>query len=433
MSNVIFIDNLCYRLTSDSQEIRGLEPYFKIREEINRRFNPIVGGTDWQCVKEQCELLAFHQGMDFLVCGYYAVACLKTQGLSGYAKGMELMSASLANQGECDVKSAKIRKEILDWVNARVVHELKTLKPNYESLRDLYRAERYCERLHQLFEYQQTEYKVDFEGVGFALFEHIDRIETHYHSLLKKQNKNQMPEIKLWQKNHGLAVLGGLGIAIGLISGYWVWPWFQTTPYSAPQIVTTLNDDTKSHSLIVESSQAERVRWQNTLIPLYRSSLEQNLSAPFNASKQQANSHLILLQTLYPKDERVTTLGQEFSLKQQIALEQTEMFISKFSEIRTKMANIALLAKKGRWKELEKQTKSLEDFAVSLSPIYGRVDYVQDLIRQGDISSAEKELSILQQRLDSLSWKIVELELSIRNKSKQQQPQGDKVDSFRAG
>lgn len=55
MSNVIFIDNVCYRLTNDSEEIRGLEPYAKVREEINRRFNPIAGGTDWAVVKEYCE------------------------------------------------------------------------------------------------------------------------------------------------------------------------------------------------------------------------------------------------------------------------------------------------------------------------------------------------------------------------------------------
>jgi len=42
MSNIIFIDSVCYRLTNDSEEIRGLEPYAKVREEINRRFNPIT-------------------------------------------------------------------------------------------------------------------------------------------------------------------------------------------------------------------------------------------------------------------------------------------------------------------------------------------------------------------------------------------------------
>lgn len=81
----------------------------------------------------------------------------------------------------------------------------------------LYRAERHCERLHQLFEQQQTEYKVDFEGVGFALFEHIDRIETQYHSLLKKQEKAQPPKLKFWQRGYALFTLGVLGVALGMV------------------------------------------------------------------------------------------------------------------------------------------------------------------------------------------------------------------------
>lgn len=137
------------------------------------------------------------------------------------------------------------------------------------------------------------------------------------------------------------------------------------------------------------------------------------MAASFSEPKQQAISQLSLLRTLYPDNEQVNTLSQTFGLQQQAALEQTALFVAKFSEIRTKMANIALLAKRGKWAELEKQTKSLEEFAVSLSPIYGRVDYVQGLLEQGDIPNAQKEFAILKQRLDSLSWKIAELELRI--------------------
>ncbi|EEW10338.1 type VI secretion system ImpA family N-terminal domain-containing protein [Vibrio mimicus] len=420
MSNVIFIENVCYRLTNDSEGIRVLEPYLRVREEINRRFNPIAGGTDWQVVKEHCERLACNHGMDFLICGYYAVACLKTQGLAGYATGMELMSASLANQGDCDAKSAKIRKEILDWVNARVVQELQALKPTHESLRDLYRAERHCERLHQLFELQQTEYKVDFEGVGFALFEHIDRIETQYHSLLKKQEKNEPPKLKFWQRGYGLVLLGLVGISIGGAVGFLAWSWFYTTPYAKPQLVTALNNVEQAQALIRESSQVQRDRWQDELVPLYRSALERNLATSFSDSKQQAMSHLLLLRALYPENEQVNALNKAFSLQQQEALEQTALFVAKFSDIRTRMANIALLAKRGKWGELEKQTKSLEEFAVSLSPIYGRVDYVQGLLEQGDFINAAKEFGILKQRLDSLSWKIAELELRIHDAAQSQ-------------
>ncbi|MCE7629606.1 type VI secretion protein, partial [Vibrio fluvialis] len=89
---------------------------------------------------------------------------------------------------------------------------------------------------------------------------------------------------------------------------------------------------------------------------------------------------------------------------------QTELFVQRFGEIRTKMANIALLAKREKWSDLQRQTKSLEDFAVSLSPVYGRVDYVQNLIKQGEMESARKELEILKTRLNNLSWTMAQLE-----------------------
>lgn len=101
--------------------------------------------------------------------GYFAVASLKVHGLNGFANGLEILLASLSALDKPDTKSAKMRKEVFDWVNSKVVPELKALKPNYEALRELYRAEKCCERLHQVLEAQQPEHLVDFEGVGFAL------------------------------------------------------------------------------------------------------------------------------------------------------------------------------------------------------------------------------------------------------------------------
>ncbi len=43
MSNTLFIDNAYYRLTNDTDAIRQLDVYQKIRDEINRRFNPLAG------------------------------------------------------------------------------------------------------------------------------------------------------------------------------------------------------------------------------------------------------------------------------------------------------------------------------------------------------------------------------------------------------
>lgn len=126
-----------------------------------------------------------------------------------------------------------------------------------------------------------------------------------------------------------------------------------------------MNEASQTQALLNDSSTSERARWQHDLIPLYRDTLQQNLTISFSEPKRHAITQLNLLRTLYPENEQVNALSQEFALQQQQALEQTALFVAKFSEIRTKMANIALLAKRGKWAELEKQTKSLEEFAVS--------------------------------------------------------------------
>lgn len=43
MSNVLFLDNGFYRLINDSEVIRGSDNYQIIRDEVNRRFNPLAG------------------------------------------------------------------------------------------------------------------------------------------------------------------------------------------------------------------------------------------------------------------------------------------------------------------------------------------------------------------------------------------------------
>lgn len=418
MSNVIYIENVFFRLTQEPELIRVLEPYLRVREEINRWLNPISGGSDWGSIKDNCEVLARGPGIDFMMCGYYTVACLKTQGLTGFTVGLELLSCSLANQTACDIKNEKMRKELLDWVNGRVVQELKALKPNYESLRELYRAERYCERLYQLVEMKNTNYKVDFEGVGFALFEHIDRIETQYHSYLKKQEKIETPELRFWQKGSGITAIVAFFITVSGLIGWMGWPWYYSTAYGQPQLIGKINNTQQSEVFIEALSDKQRVRWQNDVVPLYAESLERNIAESFSDPKERAISHMRLLQVLYPQDPRILQLNAIFTEEKKTALDQTEFFVAKFGEIRTKMANISLLAKRGKWQDLQKQTKSLEEFAISLSPIYGRVDYVQNLIKEGDLEAARNELEILKERLNNLSWEIAVIEQEILDVNK---------------
>lgn len=415
MSNILFIDNAYYRICEHVDEIRHLDEYQKVRDEINRRFNPLAGSTDWELVRDCCDTLARKAGVDLMMSGYFAVASLKTQGLAGYANGLELLSACLNSQNKPDAKYAKMHKEVLDWVNGKVVPELKAIKPNYESLRDLYRCERLCERIHHQLEQQQPDYPVDFESVGFVLFEHIDRIETQYHSLVKRQMQQQAQEPpkvlrSLHRKWVGAAfVLGGLLFGAG-VWAYQVLPWFSHSEYSAEVKVATLNSDQALHQFQLDVSPGQVVRWKEDLVGLYQHSIVQKSAASVEQSKREAMHEMSALMALYPQDPKVAESQQAFSTAQQEALAQTDIFVQRFGEMRTRMANIALLAKRGRWNELQRQTKSLQDFAVSLSPIYGRVDYVQSLIKQGEVDDARKELDILKLRLNNLSWTMAQLE-----------------------
>ena len=115
------------------------------------------------------------------------------------------------------------------------------------------------------------------------------------------------------------------------------------------------------------------------------------------------------MQQLYANNEQVAAISDQLGQDQQYALEQADEFVARFSEIRTKMANVALLAKKRRWSDVANETKSLEAFAVSLSPIYGRVGYVEELIEKQQFQQAQQEFDELKRRLNNLSWKVAQL------------------------
>ena len=431
MSNAIFLDGQYYQLTNDSNAIRELENYQIIRDEVNRRFNPLAGGTDWEKVFACCERLAKAPGMDFLITGYYAVASLKVHGLAGFANGLELLSYSLSNLSEPDTKTAKMRKEVLDWVNGKVVQELKSLKPTYEALRELYRAESHCERLHQLLEAQQPDHLVDFEGVGFALFEHIDRIETQYHTLMKRQHKEEAQQVPSVPKARhwlwcGVMFLVGLAVYAFGQWAYGHYAWFHKDDYARYRATPIIQTEAALSQYQNQVSKSQLARWEDDFIALYSGAATSNMQQSVEKTKLDALSQIATLRTLYPESAKVQQVDKAFSAAQKKALEQTEYFIERFRDIRTKMANISLLAQKQRWSALQRNAKSLEDFAVSLSPVYGRVDYVQTLIKQGDLVEAKKEFNVLKKRLNNLSWQIAQLDNQLQKQITDLEKTGNK-------
>ncbi|WP_038176955.1 type VI secretion system ImpA family N-terminal domain-containing protein [Vibrio pacinii] len=413
MSTTIFLDHNVYHIVSDSQAIRHLEHYQQVRDEINARFNPLSGGTNWQAVYECCEALAKGPGIDLLLSSYMTIAKLKIEGLTGYANGLELIMQCLLVLPKPDTKSAKMRKEVLDWVNGKAIPELKKMKPTQEQLRDLYRSERLCERINDWLTLQQPEQRVNFEGVGFVLFEHIDQIETRYHTALKRQEKQRQEsseKVSPQRFRLGLVAAGLLGSVIG---GGGLWAYSHPDlfhKYYYKQSVEVPSLDSRNLPDFVEFTSPDTLQsFRNEMVPMYQASIKRNTQVSIEQPYLEAMEQLNILQQLYADNEQVVAISDQLGQDQQYALEQADEFVARFSEIRTKMANVALLAKKRRWSDVANETKSLESFAVSLSPIYGRVGYVEELIEKQQYQQAQQEFEELKRRLNNLSWKVAQL------------------------
>jgi len=419
MSQIVVIEQNIYTIVSNPEVIRQTELYQKVRDEINSRFNPLSGGTDWQVVNENCEALAAKQGLDLVLCCYLTVAKLKLEGVRGYANGLELINQCLTLQPEPDAKLAKRQKELLDWVNAKVLPELKGMKPTHEHLRDLYRIERLCERIHYWLVSRQPQHEVDFEGVGFAIFEHIDHIETQYHTVMKKHEKHHdqligyVPKERFWR---GLFLSSLLSVAV--VAFGW-WSYVNVIEPSRPQYKSLTESPVLNANNIaefLELNPPESLReYQGDIIGLYERTIDENVLASIEQPYLEVLDKVAVLQRLFSESSQVSSISQSVKNEQKLALEQVGLFVERFAEVRTNMANIALLVKNRRWSEVTVVTQSLEEFAVSLSPIYARVGYIESLIEAKEYRQAQTELEELTRRLNQLSWKIAQLNQQLAN------------------
>ncbi|WP_394127220.1 type VI secretion system ImpA family N-terminal domain-containing protein [Vibrio hepatarius] len=419
MSHIVILDQKTYTIVSEPEQIRTTDTYQKVRDEINSRFNPLSGGTNWQVVHDGCEQLAFDLGIDLLMSCYLTIAKLKLEGVKGYANGLELINRCLTLQSEPSAKLAKMQKELLDWVNGKALPELKGMKLTHEQLRDLYRSERLCEKAHHWLATSQPEHEVNFEGVGFVLFEHIDKIETQYHTAVKRVEKSEQQMSGYVAKTKyrwGLFVSSVLSISV-VSAGWWYIPniWASYQPqYKAVKEVPTLNRETLPE-FVTQTSAENRHKYQSQIVELYQQAIEEQLATSVEQPNLEVMSQLEVLTQLFAEDQRVEAIAQTVEQEQQVALEQVGSFVERFNEARTKMANIALMVKNRQWSQATQAAKSLEKLAISLSPIYARVGYIERLIEEQEYQQAETELAELTVRLNNLSWKVAQLSQSLVN------------------
>lgn len=162
----------------DTSRLRDSSDYQKIRSEINRRFNPLAGLTDWEKVRTLCEKVAQEEGGDLLVAIYYTVAAMKTRGLAGLANGLELQVSVLGTGHEDNDMPAARRLELYRWMLGRIGEEVRAMRPEQGQIRELYRCERSLQAIDAFLSKQNGTKVDDLDALGFTIFEHIDRLKA---------------------------------------------------------------------------------------------------------------------------------------------------------------------------------------------------------------------------------------------------------------
>lgn len=392
MSSCIYIENRIFNLVSDSSTLRKSHIYDDVKSEINKQNSPFSGGTDWEVVKTKCTLVAEKSGIDLLLCCYYTVATTKLNGIVGLANGLELLLYSLILSSK-DLKNANKRKELIDWVNSCTIKEIKLLKPNYEKLRDLYRCERYCEQIDQIFTETQPEYVANMDGIAYIIFEHIDRLEIQYRSKEKIASVRPLSEQKVAVKWHHYVLFL---LLVSFIVYQFLLPTNRLDPNHYIQSITLPEEP-------LDQEQREELNH-------YISNMENQSLTWLGETPNRQNENIKKLEFLLGDEEQVALLRQQWLVERKESIEAVNEMVDKFDSVRTQLSNVNLGIQKSNLNSLKSEMSTVTKVGKSLSPIYARIGYIERLLKSGDNERAAKEFAILQKRLDALYWKAFQLE-----------------------
>jgi len=413
---LFFSDLHQFRLVSDESLLRDSSVYQQIRSEINRRNVPLAGGTDWDNVRKLCEQIGASEGVDLLVAVYYTVAAIKTQGLSGLAVGLELQAAVIKKFGANSAFPAIRRSELLTWMVGKIGPEIRSLNPSVKQLRDLYRCERACHSLHNQFSLLQPDQVPDLDMIAFTIFEYIDKLETNAEIA---QPKTIEVAAKLSWKQKILPYFGGASLAVIATFGFAYLKQNLDTPNSVVSVEQTIPkvmqpEFINNLPLIIDFGDFATKKEEISAFYLDRSLAL--MDKKVTEDLRQALGLEATLQGLYPGDESlqgdVATL--ESWKADMLAVVDTQY--QRFSRARTNAANINLMIESDRYDQAKVLAKKMEDYAISLSPVYGRAMYIEELIEQGKLESSQLELDKLLYNLKALNLKIALLENKVEGK-----------------
>ena len=412
MVNSIYIEKSRFYIENDSTLIRDKEDYSLIKDNINKR----IGKTNWEEIQRLAESLAKDSGIDLVIACYYTVATFKVKGIQGFANGLSLINCCLLSEPQFSSKQKRTNKDLIDWVTSKTLKEIKSLKIGSELLSDLYRCERECQNLEDFLEKQQAQEKPNIDGITFEITKRLNKLEAPYLNksgiLFSKKN----PVSKIIRYFLLLLVGGAIG---GSALKYLPEFLQQHQPdFKVQQPYPNLLGEEQLSYFSHFYGESEHLQMKQQLIDLYLNTFNSKRYGAMVNDKKDARKILNVLQTLYPNEPAVIEANLSLVSQENNAQANNQRFLSSFKEARTNAVNLSALTKKVRWKLLQEKAKSVEDFAISLSPIYARALYIEESIQKGNVTTAKKQLNELITRMEYLSWKIIELEEQIEAVSK---------------
>ncbi|WP_064792200.1 type VI secretion system ImpA family N-terminal domain-containing protein [Shewanella woodyi] len=364
----------CFNLASELTELRNSAAYQQMRVEINRRNNPLSGGTDWEKVYQLALQISSGLGADLLTSAYFVTAASKTRGVSGLASGLDLMLSVVSFSTELAQLPNEKVSEIINWAVTKVTPEIKKMAVTSSNVRDWYRCEHACQKLFELITQKQPQQVPNLDVLGYLIFEKIDLLETNKVSVLPSSASNTVP-VKVKARRWPLWALSSLIVICSLLSGYLAVLYHQEVSGKLP--------------LWLYQAPEEKVAPE--------SSIAQRIDRAFSLPQGEP------LVSIYP--EQVSLL---------VELDKN---YQRFANARTIMANLSQLSQAlpESSNKMKQETLSIAQYASSLSPILGRTYYIGDLLEDKEYARAEVELNQLNSQLKALLIKRTLLAQQLHN------------------
>lgn len=404
-----------FRVATDVDKLRQLPKYEQIREEINRRHMPLFGVTNWEQIRKLCAQIAVKEGADILLAIYYTVAAIKTMGLDGLANGLDLQVAVLRQIQPKKASSFDKIQGLYQWMMARIKVDIQSVSPSRQHLRELYRCDRAIHLIESKIQQLYPEKSIDLELLSFTIYGHIERLEQPPKSVVTDTDNEVIAS-----KDRGFSILMLLvGLTLGAVGLKLIQSQFEP----AKQINLTAQQQIFADTVqpkVVTVNDAELFR--QSYQPQQLQQIEQEVSQAYSQQvkaiferdviKQYLYAYDLVdsLQALYPDSDPAIRLQQTRLQWQQQMQSEYEFLQQRFINARTKAANINDYMQTNNLTGLSDFSRGLENYAISLSPLVGRLNYAEQLIEQQQYEQAMQSLTVLEQKLKAVLYQKSELQ-----------------------